>query len=457
MANANQDPRKWSERNKLIAALSVVTALAIIGPLAVYFSTRSDDEVAGISTDAPTAVATTPPATEPSPTSIPTALPATAVQTPSPSATAAVPTPTQTPAATAAPEPTPSVQMLAGEEPGTYDLTGLASGSALNVRQAPGVTNPLVGTLAANATGIESTGRHASVNGGEWKEIEFGDVAAWVFAGYLTPAPASTPTPAPTVTPEPVVELPIEAAANYDIIGLSEGVSLSVHSLPGSDKPLLGTLPNNATEIPSTGRRVLIGTTEWREIVYQGSTGWSESRYLSLAPTQPDTVFLPTIAPDTIGIVALTSSTDRLSLHAEPGYDQGIVQTVASSAVNVAATGHRARIGTEEWIEIVVANRAGWVPKLLTTSDAPTWQTIVSSSGVALVDVDEVTVGDDGTIEMTFGDTTVAVRSDANIWHCCSGRFINLQDWAAHAVTATLAFPIEITVSQGEIIQLRVF
>ncbi len=82
---------------------------------------------------------------------------------------------------------TSEVVQLADERAGYWTVTGVPD--TLNVRDTPGLAGQLVTTLPATMTGIYATGRRASVDGLEWKQILVGDdsSASWVAAQYLTP------------------------------------------------------------------------------------------------------------------------------------------------------------------------------------------------------------------------------------------------------------------------------
>ncbi|HUH06449.1 MAG TPA: SH3 domain-containing protein [Egibacteraceae bacterium] len=82
----------------------------------------------------------------------------------------------------------PDAGVIFGEEPrANWDVVGVASGDALNVRTGPGVSNPVTATLAPDTIELESTGRIARVDGSLWREIVVpGATTGWVNARYLT-------------------------------------------------------------------------------------------------------------------------------------------------------------------------------------------------------------------------------------------------------------------------------
>ena len=71
--------------------------------------------------------------------------------------------------------------------PGLYDVTAVAVGDVLNVREAPGVDAPVIGTLAADARGVELVARDAS---GLWGQVNTRERAGWVALRYLAAEPS---------------------------------------------------------------------------------------------------------------------------------------------------------------------------------------------------------------------------------------------------------------------------
>lgn len=442
-----------------MTALAVVTALAILGPLVVFFATRSSDSDT-VAVDAQQGVETVPtPSTAPS-----TADTTVGSMTDTGAAAPVAPAPTAISASAAAtpasaPAAAPVVTQLAGEAPAVYKVTGLAAGSALNVRQSAGTTNPLIGTLASDATRIAATGRRVTVDGSEWREIRFKEGTGWVFAGYLALAPvpvsAATPTPAPTATPEAIKALSADAPGIFRITGLSPGSSLNVRAEPGRTQRLLGTLPGDTAALPSTGERSLVGQTEWREIGFRDGTGWVDATFLTLVPEAPKTVLLPTVAPSTVGIVALTTPNDRLVLRADPGYDQAIVGTVGGSSVNITATGRLAQIETQSWAEVTTSGTTGWVPRQLINPAARTTADVLATSGVAAVSIDKVIVAEDGTVAVQIGQQTVKVAANTTVLSE-TGSPASIADWSAATKTSTTAIAAEVTVVGNQITRIWV-
>jgi uncharacterized membrane protein len=70
--------------------------------------------------------------------------------------------------------------------PGLYDVTGVAADDVLNVRAAPEAGAPVVGSLAADARGVEVVGRDA---GGGWGLVNVGEGSGWAAMRHLAPRP----------------------------------------------------------------------------------------------------------------------------------------------------------------------------------------------------------------------------------------------------------------------------
>lgn len=154
------------------------------------------------------------------------------------------------------------------EEPANWDVTGVAPGEGLSVYAEPGRDNPVRGEVAADAEGLESTGRIAWLDGQQWREIK-GTVVGWVDARYLTET-------------RPTIVYGEEPRANWDVTGVAADDVLNVRSGPGVDTPGTDTLAPTTVELESTGRIAHVDGALWREIVVPGATtGWVNARFLT--------------------------------------------------------------------------------------------------------------------------------------------------------------------------------
>jgi uncharacterized membrane protein len=71
--------------------------------------------------------------------------------------------------------------------PWLFGVAGVGAGDVLNVRELPDAGSAKVGTLAADAVGIEVVERDPS---GRWGKVNAGERSGWVAMRYLAPEPA---------------------------------------------------------------------------------------------------------------------------------------------------------------------------------------------------------------------------------------------------------------------------
>jgi Bacterial SH3 domain len=77
--------------------------------------------------------------------------------------------------------------ILPGVPSGPYAVILVAPGDVLNIRSAPGVGNPVIGSLSANNIGVMRVGPSSYVGGALWVQVQDpGGAAGWVNAVYLT-------------------------------------------------------------------------------------------------------------------------------------------------------------------------------------------------------------------------------------------------------------------------------
>lgn len=67
--------------------------------------------------------------------------------------------------------------------PALYSVTNVQPGDILNVRSGPGVSHPIIGTLARNATNVEVVGVNEDQR---WARVSAGEMSGWSSARYLT-------------------------------------------------------------------------------------------------------------------------------------------------------------------------------------------------------------------------------------------------------------------------------
>jgi uncharacterized membrane protein len=75
------------------------------------------------------------------------------------------------------------VSAQAQEYPALFNVTDVPHGDVLNVRSGPGVGNPIIGTLARNATGVEVVGVNETRR---WARVSMGESSGWSSTRFLT-------------------------------------------------------------------------------------------------------------------------------------------------------------------------------------------------------------------------------------------------------------------------------
>lgn len=97
----------------------------------------------------------------------------------------------------------PKTPAVPGTPQDVYEVTRVASDDVLNARRGPGVENPIVFTLAADATGVVAFGDPVTApGGGEWIEVynpvsglDEEDDSGWVSLAFLRPQPVPDARP----------------------------------------------------------------------------------------------------------------------------------------------------------------------------------------------------------------------------------------------------------------------
>ena len=173
----------------------------------------------------------------------------------------------ETPAAPTVPvldeAPTPSTpELLEDDEPGYWQVVDVPDG--LNVRSGPGVENDVIGALRLGDRHIFATGERATVGGGQWRQIVFGDddTSGWVSARFLAPDTApgeavTEPTPAATGSTSVVCFAGSEAprmVARLTFTNRTEisGVLRTIGEQGPADQRVTGTLVDGQAEVSLT-------------------------------------------------------------------------------------------------------------------------------------------------------------------------------------------------------------
>lgn len=170
---------------RYVALIILLVALAACGAPATPTPDAVATQVAVARAAAATLTAEAPAATAPLPTEAPAAT-ATSAPTPVPTTPA-----TDTPAPTATqPSPTAPPRELPTEPPvgpvlGPFAVAGVASDDVLNVRAAPGVGQPIVGTIPYYGLDVSVRAGAQEVDGSWWVPVEYEDVTGWANNSYL--------------------------------------------------------------------------------------------------------------------------------------------------------------------------------------------------------------------------------------------------------------------------------
>ncbi len=132
--------------------------------------------------------------------------------------------------------------------PMLYDVAGVGSGDALNLREAPDPRAPIVGTLAPDARAIEVVALDPT---GRWGRVNAGEQSAWVALRYLQAEPdvwASGTLPAG-----------LACLGTEPFWSLRPKAGTLVYSTPDAGEQILTLVAALDTGVPGDPRRALVG------------------------------------------------------------------------------------------------------------------------------------------------------------------------------------------------------
>jgi uncharacterized protein YgiM (DUF1202 family) len=220
----------------------------------------------------------------------------------------------------------PASAVVTETAPATGTLTAVVQVVALNVRQGPGTTYPVIGKLTqGNEVTVE--GRNEA---GDWWYvccIADSDTPGWVSATLVTPnfaaeqaaaLPVTSSTPAPETT-STITPTTTSTTTGGGVQGTVAGVNLNVRSAPNTDAAVLGKLRGTDT-VSVLGRNA---TGDWLYICCIGtpaSNGWVSAQFITPAFAAGD---LPEVGSDgkpatitgaAAGTGAADTATDALSV-----------------------------------------------------------------------------------------------------------------------------------------------
>ena len=150
-----------------------------------------------------------------------------------------------------APAPEPP-QAEASPQPKSYVIAGVASGSMLELREAPADGAKVIGSVPHDASELEFLGQSAR----KWRQIRYRGESGWILGRHLAEAGAP--------------------GQRFRAAGVSMMESVAVREYPDAEAGAVGALPSYASGI------VAIGACDaaWCHIRYLGLVGWVERRYL---------------------------------------------------------------------------------------------------------------------------------------------------------------------------------
>lgn len=164
-------------------------------------------------------------------------------------------------------------------------VTSVAPDDVLNVRQAPGADQPIVGALSPFASAVEVLERREG-----WARVRRGDVDGWVAARYLTSeGPAAMAGDAP---PDPLI-----CTGTEPFWSVRFENELATYSTPEGEEPATEITARRPSRNSTIVWSLAFGENGSNRAVIQRdplcSDGMSDNTYpLSIALTRPDGQFL---------------------------------------------------------------------------------------------------------------------------------------------------------------------
>jgi uncharacterized protein YraI len=139
------------------------------------------------------------------------------------------------------------------------------------------------------------------------------------------------------------------------VIDTATDDALNVRSGPGTDHPVVGTLPADATAVRATGLAALDDQDRtWTHVTHGETTGWVASWYLTANPC--------TLTAPGGFCVTDTTCTDRLNVRSGPGGGYPKIGSLAHDAVGVAATGATTTDDNDRvWTQVTYRGQNAWV------------------------------------------------------------------------------------------------
>jgi uncharacterized caspase-like protein/uncharacterized protein YraI len=145
---------------------------------------------------------------------------------------------------------------------GTWSVQNIATNDTLFVRSGPAKTNPEVGELAYNASGITLFGCD-----GKWCQVQYGCISGYAFGDYLTEGNAGN--------------APSAYSGLYSVVDHPADQLLNIRSGPGEKYAVIAELVPNAYDIVVTDCQSIEGYEyRWCNLSWNQISGWGYGRYL---------------------------------------------------------------------------------------------------------------------------------------------------------------------------------
>ncbi|HPQ97673.1 MAG: SH3 domain-containing protein [Thiothrix sp.] len=99
----------------------------------------------------------------------------------------------------------------------------------------------------------------------------------------------------------PLLTVQADTSIFHQVINVAQNDVLNMRSGPGTGYPVVASIPHNGRTLITTGKASSQGRNDWVEVVWAGSTGWVNERYLTplneytstSAPADPYTYVQP--------------------------------------------------------------------------------------------------------------------------------------------------------------------
>ena len=167
------------------------------------------------------------------------------------------------------PDPTPEPNLAVAPamascpmQIGGWSVTGIATDDTLFVRSGPGTSNAEIGELAYNATGI-SVGTCKA----KWCEVQYGCIAGYAFAKYLTESAVDSASS--------------EFSGLFSVVDHPADQKLNIRSGPGEQYDVVAELAHDTTGVLVTDCQAVDNYEyRWCNLSWNTVSGWGYGRYL---------------------------------------------------------------------------------------------------------------------------------------------------------------------------------